>query len=89
MHEYYLSEDEDIPNPKLDQQRDFVLYRLRKNADKNVTSICAVAEPAYAEWLGISEEECPQPEELELVFPALQLQDNVSEEMEFEIFSKK
>ncbi|CAL9007670.1 unnamed protein product [Prunus brigantina] len=78
MHEYYLCEDEAIPNPKLAQQRDFVLYRLRKNADKNVTSICAVAEPAYAEWLGISEE-CPQPEELELVFPALQLQDNISE----------
>ncbi|BBG97763.1 NAC domain-containing protein 14, partial [Prunus dulcis] len=81
MHEYYLCEDEAIPNPKLAQQRDFVLCRLSKKADKHETSICAEAEPAYAEWVGISEE-CPQPEELELVFPALQLQDNISGEME-------
>ncbi|KAI5346018.1 hypothetical protein L3X38_013897 [Prunus dulcis] len=90
MHEYYLCEDEAIPNPKLAQPRDFVLCRLSKKADKHETSICAEAEPepAYAEWIGISEE-CPQPEELELVFPALQLQDNISGEMEFEISGKK
>ncbi|ONI23732.1 hypothetical protein PRUPE_2G204700 [Prunus persica] len=88
MHEYYLCEDEAIPNPKLAQQRDFVLCRLSKKADKHETSICAVAQPAYAEWVGNSEE-CSQPEELELVFPAHQLQDNISGEMEFEISSKK
>ncbi|BFG22355.1 hypothetical protein CerSpe_086290 [Prunus speciosa] len=74
MYEYY----EANPNPKLAQQRDFVLCRLKKIADKQHTTIYAKAEPAYAEWRGIPEEH-PQPEDLELIFPALQLQDYMLE----------
>ncbi|XP_016652247.1 PREDICTED: NAC transcription factor 29-like isoform X2 [Prunus mume] len=49
MHEYNLFESEASPDPQL-AERDFVLYRMKKNPDKKDTSVFAEGEPSSYNW---------------------------------------